>query len=70
MFFGVVCCRLEVCVRRAMHKTHQQGAPVEGEAEEGLRPVGDALHERVRGDEAQRGGAKQLRKGVELHKHP
>src|SRR5690606_17665484 len=35
----------------------QQGAPVEGQAEPGLRPPGDPLHERIGGDQGQGGDA-------------
>src|SRR5690606_31623665 len=35
----------------------QQGAPVEGQAQPGLRPPGDPLHERIGPDQQQGGGA-------------
>ena len=47
----------------------QKGAPVEGEAEDELRPVGEPLHERIEDDEPHRAGAQQHRVPVELKKN-
>ena len=46
-----------------------QRAPGEGEAEHDLRPIGDALHERIDGDHQQRGEAGHHREAVELDQH-
>ena len=46
--------------------TLAQRAPVEGESQEQLRPVGESLHERVDRDKNQRGGAERHGEPVEL----
>src|SRR5262245_36183722 len=43
-------------------------SPVEGDPQEDLRPIGEALHERVDHDRDQRGGTDEDREAVELEK--
>ena len=47
----------------------QQRAPVEGQAQHRLRPIGDALHERIDGDDRQRGNPEDDREPVKLREH-
>ena len=46
----------------------QQRAPVEGQSQDELRPVGEALHEGVADDQAHGAGAEQDRVPVQLEK--
>jgi hypothetical protein len=54
---------------RSWVRTHQESAPVEGEAQEELWPISDALHERVRKHEAQTRCAHQATEIVQLQQH-
>ena len=50
-----------------LHGKAHQRAPRERQAEHDLRPVGDALHEGIGGDDAERGDAGENREAIELH---
>ncbi len=55
---------------RAHHRAPaDEGAPVEGEAQHDLRPMGETLQKRIDGDEDERGGAELDGEGVELDQH-
>ena len=45
-----------------------KGAPVEGEPEKDLRPVGETLHEGIDGDDSERGRADDDGRPIELQK--
>ena len=55
--------------RPGHRRESQQRAPVEGDAEKGLGPVGDALHEGVGEDEHQRSGAKGDGEAIEAQQY-